>query len=167
MFAQTLDASGKELGALHTDGLEVRHAMDLYFKSGRLLGVAMTSVEPGELNPYKRIEPYFELVMSAAGAAMDATDAYVFLRCAGTPFGVPAPLDNTGRRQSQRPDCLLATKYASCALTILFPASKYSTRAPSACFAESWPRCFALAIMQYPTRPPTQSLDAVMTLESA
>ena len=52
--------------------------MDLYFKSGRLLGVAITSVEPGELDPYRRIEPYFDLVMSAAGATMDATDTYVF-----------------------------------------------------------------------------------------
>jgi len=75
VFLRTLDASGKELGALHTDGLEVRHAMDLYFKSGRLLGIAIAGVEPGEPDPFRRIDPYFALVMSAAGAT---TDAYVF-----------------------------------------------------------------------------------------
>jgi hypothetical protein len=78
VFLRALDASGKELGALHADGQEVQRAIQLYFKSGRLLGVAITSVEPGELDPFRRIEPYFALVMSVAGATMDATDAYVF-----------------------------------------------------------------------------------------
>lgn len=77
-FLRTLDASGKELGALHTDGQEVQRAIQLYFKSGRLLSLALASVEPSELQPFRRIEPYFELVMSVAGATMDATDAYVF-----------------------------------------------------------------------------------------
>ncbi|MGH7486389.1 MAG: hypothetical protein ACRD3J_27060, partial [Thermoanaerobaculia bacterium] len=77
-FLRTLDDSGKELGALHIDGQEVQRAAYLYFKSGRLLGLAVTSVEPSEREPFGRIEPYFELVMSVAGATMDATDAYVF-----------------------------------------------------------------------------------------
>jgi hypothetical protein len=78
VFLRILDDSGKELGALHTDGQEVQRAAHLYFKSGRLLGVAVTSVEPSELEPFERIDPYFKLVMSVAGATLDATDAYVF-----------------------------------------------------------------------------------------
>jgi hypothetical protein len=77
-FLRALDASSKELGALHIDGQEVQRAVDLYFRSGRLLGIAITSVAPDELEPFRRIEPYFALVMSAGGATMDATDAYVF-----------------------------------------------------------------------------------------
>lgn len=77
-FMKTLDDSGKELGALHTDGPEVLRAIRLYFKSGRLLSLAIASVQPNEQEPYDRIEPYFEMVMSVAGATMDAADAYVF-----------------------------------------------------------------------------------------
>ena len=74
-FMTTLQASGKELGALHTDGDEVKRVTHLYFKSGRLLGLALANVAPTDQTPYSRIDPYFDLVMSVVVEVDTIADA--------------------------------------------------------------------------------------------